>query len=72
MIATEKMFNGTNRERVRIDRYWTQWITETKEGEMRILGYCVRDMDKFDSNIVFEHHSEIVCRKIARLLNEGS
>ena len=71
MLATAPMFNGTNSKKS--ERYWTQWITETsKEGELRILGYCVRDMDKFDSNIVFEHHSEIVCKKIARLLNEGA
>ena len=50
-----------------------QWITVTnRHGEILITGYCVRDMDKFDKNIVFEHESKIVCEKIAGLLNEGS
>ena len=71
MLATAPMFNGTNSKKS--ERYWTQWVTVTnRHGELIITGYCVRDMDKFDSNIVFEHHSEIVCKKIAKLLNEGS
>lgn len=53
-------------------RYWVQWVTATnRDKEMVVLGYCVRDMDKFDKNIVFEHESKIVCDKIAGLLNEG-
>ena len=53
-------------------RYWVQWITDQKQTDMQVIGYCVRDMDKFDKNIVFEHASKIVCEKIAGLLNEGS
>ena len=53
-------------------RYWVQWVTDQKQTDMQVIGYCVRDMDKFDKNIVFEHESKIVCQKIAGLLNEGS
>jgi hypothetical protein len=53
-------------------RYWVQWVTDQNQSDMRVIGYCVRDMDKFDKNIVFEHESKIVCQKIAGLLNEGS
>ena len=57
---------------VKKERYWVQWVTATNRyGEMSILGYCVSDMKKFDKNIVFEHHSKIVCEKVAKLLNEG-
>ena len=66
MLATSRS-NGT----ILISpRYWVQWVTETDQGDMKVLGYCVRDMDKFDKNIVFEHESKIVCDKIAGLLNE--
>ena len=67
MLATSRS-NGT---RLISPRYWVQWVTETDQGDMKVLGYCVRDMDKFDKNIVFEHESKIVCDKIAGLLNEG-
>ena len=53
-------------------RYWVQWVTDQNQSDLKVLGYCVRDMDKFDKNIVFEHESKIVCEKIAGLLNEGS
>jgi hypothetical protein len=53
-------------------RYWVQWVTDQNQTDMQVIGYCVRDMDKFDKNIVFEHESKIVCEKIAGLLNEGS
>ena len=49
-----------------------QWVTDRNQTDMRVIGYCVRDMDKFDRNIVFRHESKIVCEKIAGLLNEGS
>lgn len=52
-------------------RYWVQWVTDQNQSDLKVLGYCVRDMDKFDKNIVFEHESKIVCEKIAGLLNEG-
>ena len=54
------------------ERYIVQWVTNQNQTDMQVLGYCVRDMDKFDKNIVFEHESKIVCEKIAGLLNEGS
>jgi hypothetical protein len=49
-----------------------QWVTDQNQSDLKVIGYCVRDMDKFDKNIVFEHESKIVCDKIAGLLNEGS
>ena len=67
MLATSRS-NGT---RLISPRYWVQWVTETDQSDLKVLGYCVRDMDKFDKNIVFEHESKIVCDKIAGLLNEG-
>jgi hypothetical protein len=49
-----------------------QWVTDQKQTDMRVIGYCVRDMDTFNGDTVFKHHSKIVCEKIAGLLNEGS
>ena len=73
MLATTSRSNGVSASRpYGINRYWVQWVTETDQGDMKVLGYCVRDMDKFDKNIVFEHESKIVCDKIAGLLNEGA
>ena len=70
MLDTSRS-NGTRRAQGG-HRYWVQWVTATnRDSEMVVLGYCVRDMDKFDKNIVFEHESKIVCEKIAGLLNEG-
>lgn len=68
MLATSRS-NGT---RLISPRYWVQWVTDQNQSDLKVLGYCVRDMDKFDKNIVFEHESKIVCEKIAGLLNEGS
>ena len=70
MLATAPMFNGTNTQGSH--RYWVQWVTDQSHTDMKVIGYCVRDMDKFDKNIVFKHESKIVCEKIAGLLNEGS
>ena len=36
----------------------------------QINGYCIRDMHKFDKNIVFQHKSKEVCDKMLKLLNE--
>lgn len=69
MLATSRS-NGTRAQGGH--RYWVQWVTDQSQGDLKVLGYCVRDMDKFDKNIVFEHESKIVCEKIAGLLNEGS
>jgi hypothetical protein len=70
VISTAPMFNGTNT--LGRHRYWVQWVTDQSQTDLKVIGYCVRDMDKFDKNIVFEHESKIVCEKIAGLLNEGS
>lgn len=69
MLATSQS-NGTRRAQGG-HRYWVQWVTDQNQSDLKVLGYCVRDMDKFDKNIVFEHNSKIVCEKIAGLLNEG-
>lgn len=72
MIATSRS-NGTRASRpYGINRYWVQWVTDQNQSDLKVIGYCVRDMDKFDKNIVFEHESKIVCDKIAGLLNEGA
>jgi hypothetical protein len=68
MLSTSRS-NGTRAQGGH--RYWVQWVTDQKQTDMKVIGYCVRDMDKFDKNIVFEHASKIVCEKIAGLLNEG-
>ena len=67
MLATSRS-NGT---RLISPRYWVQWVTETDQGDMKVIGYCVRDMDTFNGDTVFRHESKIVCEKIAGLLNEG-
>lgn len=69
MLATSRS-NGTSAQGRH--RYWVQWVTDQNQSDLKVIGYCVRDMDKFDKNIVFKHHSKIVCEKIAGLLNEGS
>jgi hypothetical protein len=69
-MLTTSQSNGTRRAQGG-HRYWVQWVTDQKQTDMKVIGYCVRDMDKFDKNIVFEHDSKIVCEKIAGLLNEG-
>ena len=53
-------------------RYWVQWVTDQNQRDLKVLGYCVRDMDTFNGDTVFKHESKIVCEKIAGLLNEGS
>ena len=70
MLSTSQS-NGTRARAQGGHRYWVQWVTETGQTDLKVIGYCVRDMDKFDKNIVFEHESKIVCEKIAGLLNEG-
>jgi hypothetical protein len=70
MLDTSRS-NGTRRAQGG-HRYWVQWVTDQKQTDMRVIGYCVRDMDTFNGDTVFKHHSKIVCEKIAGLLNEGS
>lgn len=70
MLATSRS-NGTSAQGRH--RYWVQWVTATnRHGEILIMGYCVRDMDTFNGDVVFRHDSKLVCEKIAGLLNEGS
>ena len=53
-------------------RYFAQWLTETKHGgNIRILGWCVRDTADRQWKTVFKHESGDVCRKLAKILNEG-
>ena len=68
MLATSRS-NGT---RLISPRYWVQWVTDQSHTDLKVIGYCVRDMDTFNGDTVFEHESKIVCEKIAGLLNEGS
>ena len=70
MLVTTSGSNGTRAQGGH--RYWVQWVTETDQGDMKVIGYCVRDMDTFNGDTVFKHESKIVCEKIAGLLNEGS
>ena len=69
MISTNRS-NGTRAQGGQ--RYWVQWVTDQNQSDLKVIGYCVRDMHKFDKNIVFRHESKIVCEKIAGLLNEGA
>lgn len=69
MLATSRS-NGTSAQGRH--RYWVQWVTETDQGNLKVIGYCVRDMDTFNGDVVFRHDSKLVCEKIAGLLNEGS
>ena len=69
MIDTTKGSNGTSTKQ---DRYFVQWVTKEHEGQLELVGYCVRDNQNFDWKIVFQHEDEGVCKKIAGLLNEGS
>jgi hypothetical protein len=64
--------NGTTAEDFkRKPRYLMQWVTAMDSGHLRVLGYCIRDMDSFSGDTVFEHESEEVCRKMLKILNEG-
>ena len=70
MLDTSRS-NGTRRAQGG-HRYWVQWVTYQNQSDLKVLGYCVRDMDTFNGDTVFKHNSKIVCEKIAGLLNEGS
>jgi len=68
MSATDFPFAGGSRK-----RYTYQWVTTClDDGNLLVTSYCIRDMDKFDNNIVFEHESEEVCKKLMNILNEGA
>lgn len=49
--------------------YYVQWVTEAEETNFRVVGYCVRKRNTWDT--VFEHKDANVCQKIADMLNEG-
>lgn len=70
MLDTSRS-NGTRRAQGG-HRYWVQWVTDQNQSDLKVIGYCVRDMDTFNGDTVFRHGSKIVCEKIAGLLNEGS
>lgn len=54
------------------DRYFAQWVTVTnRRGEIIVVGWCVRDTADSHWKTVFKHESEDVCRKLAKILNEG-
>ena len=63
MLDTSRS-NGTRRAQGG-HRYWVQWVTDQKQSDLKVLGYCVRDMDTFNGDTVFKHNSKIVCEKIA-------
>lgn len=48
-----------------------QWLTAMKEGNLTVVGYCVRDKKSPSWTVVFRHGEAEVCRKVAKLLNEG-
>ena len=71
-MLTTSQSNGVSASRpYGINRYWVQWVTDQNQSDLKVIGYCVRDMDTFNGDTVFEHESKIVCDKIAGLLNEG-
>ena len=52
-------------------RYIIQWVTNHKEGKLRIAGYCVRDTgDRWKT--LFQHKDKAVCEKVRDMLNEGA
>ena len=69
MIDTTKGSNGASTKQ---DRYFVQWVTKFDDGQLEVVGYCVRDNFDFEWKTVFQHEDEGVCKKIAGLLNEGS
>jgi hypothetical protein len=55
-------------------RYFVQWVTkfDSEQGNLQLVGYCVRDMSDSQWKTVFQHKDETVCRKVCGMLNEGS
>ena len=47
MLATSRS-NGT---RLISPRYWVQWVTNQSHTDLKVVGYCVRDMDNFDKRL---------------------
>ena len=63
-------FNGTRAEDLIPPRHIVQWVIDFNDGDIKILGFCIRDRDTPEWTTVFEHESEEVCRKLANVLNE--
>ena len=51
-------------------RYIVQWVTNHKEGRLRVAGYCVRDTGDTQWKTLFQHKDKIVCEKVCEMLNE--
>jgi hypothetical protein len=69
VIDTTKGSNGTSTKQ---DRYFVQWVTKFDDGQLEVVGYCVRDNFDPQWKMVFEHKDEGVCKKICKILNEGA
>ena len=56
-------------------RYFVQWMTTVdsirNDAKLKVVGWCVRDKADRQWPVVFKHESEVVCRKLAKILNEG-
>ena len=52
-------------------RYIVQWVTNQKEGSLRVAGYCVRDTGNRWKTL-FQHKDKAVCEKVRDMLNEGA
>lgn len=48
-----------------------QWLTAMKDGNLTVIGYCVRDKSSPNWAVVFRHESLGVCIKLTKILNEG-
>ena len=70
MIDTTKGSNGANTKR--LHRYFVQWVTKFDDGQLEVVGYCVRDNFDPQWKTVFQHEDEGVCKKICKILNEGA
>ena len=45
-------------------------MTDQNQIDLKVIGYCVRDMNTFNGETVFEHESKEVCEKMCKILNE--
>ena len=65
--------NGTTARNLKKPRYLMQWVTtmDSETGHLLVVGYCVRDMNSFSGNIVFEHADKEVCEKVLKMILEG-
>lgn len=64
--------NGTTAGDFSSPRYQYDFVIKRDSFDLlTIVEYCVRDMETFNGDIVFQHESKDVCRKMEKLLNEG-